>query len=152
MRRNCGNSWGTSLTTKIPRESGPKACCRVSKETFPVACKFAVTCAVMRLHYARAVPSVRSFRDTVTGCACATILACASSDILTLEGNDAEFGSASIKGIRGRKVHLNLQPQLSTRPLQLKMAADLTGSRQWSPAGEGQRKPAYIIKCPFEVR
>ena len=30
------NSSGTSLTTKMPRESGPKASCRVSNETLPI--------------------------------------------------------------------------------------------------------------------
>jgi hypothetical protein len=35
MRRSCGNSWGTSLTTKMPSESGPNACRRVSNETLP---------------------------------------------------------------------------------------------------------------------
>ncbi|KAJ6442643.1 FRG1-like family protein [Purpureocillium lavendulum] len=35
MWRSWGKSWGTSLTTRMPSESGPKAACRVSNETVP---------------------------------------------------------------------------------------------------------------------
>lgn len=48
MRRE-ENVLGRSVTTRMPRESGPKAERREEKGT---------------------VPALRSFRETVTGCAC----------------------------------------------------------------------------------